>query len=276
MSIDSLKELRQQIDHIDTSLLDLLCQRTRLVEKIKERKDPNQPRIQPSREVSILRNLLRRDTGLFPKNAIIRIWREVITVLTVLQKPFSIGVYVSDGEFGLWDIARDYYGSCIEMYGLWSMEEVLREVESGGVAVGVLPYPTLENEVEPWWTWLVHGGMPRVVTRLPFYDYGNARVRCDGLSIASLVLEESGYDRTLIRLETGEVFLEGDVERYLGPYGLMGSIISRWRSGTHTFKTLLEVDGFFESEDTRLGLLSREMVMSVIGSYAVPARIGYT
>ena len=190
MSEDPIKELRQQIDQIDTSIINLLHQRTLIVERLREKKDPHQLRVHPSREVSILRGLLQHDISPFPKNALIRIWRELISVLAALQKPFSIAVYVSDPQISLWDIARDYYGSTIEMYALWSMKEVFTMVRENRVDIGVLPYPTLENVVEPWWQWMPQEGMPKVISRLPFYDYGNARAKRDALSIAAIVLEE--------------------------------------------------------------------------------------
>ena len=77
-----LSELRRQIDEIDTALHDLIMRRTEVVQKIAAVKGSNGGAFHlPGREAEVMRRLVRRHQGAFPKAALVRIWRELISAL---------------------------------------------------------------------------------------------------------------------------------------------------------------------------------------------------
>jgi chorismate mutase-like protein len=108
----SLDALRREIDEIDIAVHDLLMRRTSLGEKIGEVKGEGTAFIRPGREAQILRRLIARHSGPFPKVVVVRVWREIISALAALQGSFAVAVYVPAGAGeGLRALARAHYGS---------------------------------------------------------------------------------------------------------------------------------------------------------------------
>ena len=208
--ISSAEVLRQAIDQIDTQLIELLRQRTVLARKIGQLKDPEKPFFRPDREAQILRRLYQYDTDIFPKLVTIRFWREMISVLTWMQKPFSIIVTEK-----LWDIARDYYGSWVSLKVFSDPDQVLDQLidQSGQLIwkVGVLPYP--DSEDRAWWHRLIEHPSLKIIARFPFEGYGNARApHQDGVAVTYFTPEEaSGEDRTVFVLETDQTLSQEEV-----------------------------------------------------------------
>ena len=80
-----LDKLRKQIDDVDNRILDLLMQRTDVVEQIgsAKREDSGNTdlsrslNMRPDREARLMRRLLDRHDGRLPEVVVARIWREV-------------------------------------------------------------------------------------------------------------------------------------------------------------------------------------------------------
>src|SRR5438309_1989890 len=108
----TLDDLRREIDEIDDEMHDLLMRRTKLVEAIGAlKKSDGVPAIRPGREAKILRRLIARHDSKFPRALVVRIWREMLSGTTRLQVDFAVAVHVPESAPGLWDLARDHYGS---------------------------------------------------------------------------------------------------------------------------------------------------------------------
>lgn len=71
----TLQSLRRQIDRIDDQLHDLIMARAALVEQVAAAKPDSGVPLRPGREAEILRRLIARHAGRFPKGALVRIWR---------------------------------------------------------------------------------------------------------------------------------------------------------------------------------------------------------
>jgi chorismate mutase len=82
-----LGECRRLIDGIDIKILELLNERTRVVEvigKIKEQADL--PVYEPKREDEVYRNILQHNAGPLPADAVKRVFERVIDEMRTLQK----------------------------------------------------------------------------------------------------------------------------------------------------------------------------------------------
>ena len=82
-----LNNCRERIDAIDLRLLELLNERTKVVEvigKIKEQFD--MPVYEPKREDAVYRNVLDHNHGPLPPEAVKRIFERVIDEMRTLQK----------------------------------------------------------------------------------------------------------------------------------------------------------------------------------------------
>src|SRR5918992_969613 len=192
MPQQSLDDLRRRIDEIDERLQDLLIERAEVVEAIGETKRAEGGHVlRPGREASILRRLMARHRGVFPRAAIIRMWREMFAAQVAIQDRFAVAVYAPPGGEGLWDIARDHWGSVTSLSAFGSSPQVIRAVTEGQATVGVLPMPQ-EGESDPWWSFVAStdDATPRIVARLPFGGRGNARLEGgEALAIAKLPIE---------------------------------------------------------------------------------------
>src|SRR3546814_15977852 len=85
----SLDDLRREIDEIDDAIHDLLMRRTELARQIGRAKGQGAVFMRPGREARVLRRLVARHTGPFPKPVVTRIWREILPGFPRLQGPFA-------------------------------------------------------------------------------------------------------------------------------------------------------------------------------------------
>lgn len=278
-SAKSLDALRREIDTVDGAIQDLLIERTRIVERIRRVKGDGEAHLRPGREARILRALMARHRGAFPKGALVRIWREIIGVFVGLQGPFSVAVYDPPGRCGFGDLARGQYGSIAPMTGFASVRQVLDSVMRGDATVGVLPMPGRDDD-DPWWPHIAseEPTMPRVVARLPFAGSGNARDGVtEALVIGRVTPESTGRDRTFLVLDAHREFSLLTLAPALAEAGLATTLTASWGDphAPGTWLYLAEVDDFVDAADRRLvrlleGGLRPVRRVIVMGSYAVP------
>jgi chorismate mutase-like protein len=267
----NLDDLRGEIDEIDTALHDLIMRRAAIVENIAAAKGEQAASgMRPAREAEILRRLVARHAGPFPRASLVRIWREIISAVTRMQGPYNVAVF-DDEVGGLWDLSRDYFGSCTEISTRSARRDVVGGVADGAATHGVLPYPS-EEEDRPWWAGLWSPDAPRIVLRLPFAGVGNARGRdTQALVIARIAPEPTGEDRSLLMIECGQETRRAVLADMLDRTGLQAQKVCS--SGNGTPQYLVEVEGFLVSAEERLGRLMEEPNVErarIIGAYPVP------
>lgn len=277
-SEDRLKSLRREIDEIDDKLHDLIMARMDTVAKIGKAKNAdNQDILRPAREAVILRRLVERHRGPFPKAALVHIWRELISASVANQGDFRVAVYVPDGSLSAVDLARDEYGSATPLALCRSIGEVIGMVSDGKATLGVLPMPRVEDK-EPWWRNLVATAkaVPKVVARLPF---AGTRTGPDGdheaLAIAFAPFEPTGADRTLLMFEATAEVSRALLSSALSSAGLKLSYMDVRAERGDTWLIFVEIDDYVGTEDERLGrfLLSRGLAISRVhhvGGYPRP------
>lgn len=271
-SIKPLEDVRREIDEIDSALHDLIMRRTRVVEQVAAAKGTtNTPNFIPGREVKVLRRLLACHEGVFPRHALVRMWREMISVFAAMQGPFHVVACAADGDQGCWDLARDHFGSHDKMSTLTTPREVVARVSSGEAAIGVAPVPA-EGDEDAWWRALCGAVAPRIVARLPFIEGSNARNGgVSAYALAKLEPDSTGEDRTLLVIETDSELSRAGLRSLVSSEGLeVRSIVTDRQDVT---AHLIEVDGFFMLDaPIAKALMARDEVRAVfvIGAYGVP------
>ncbi|HWK46195.1 MAG TPA: chorismate mutase [Stellaceae bacterium] len=272
-----MDDLRRQIDAIDDQLHDLLMQRTDLVKEVSRAKQrENTDIVRPGREAAILRRLLGRHRGPFPRLALARIWRELMTGQVTVQGPFAVAVYTPPEWPGIWDLARDHYGAHPPMTAYRSIGQVIRAVTDRSATVGILPVPR-EGDADPWWRHLLSRDKtaPRIIARLPFAGRGNARaVDGDVLAIAASLPEETGADHSFIVIETKSGISRTKLMASLQQIDLGVAMLAGWSDAGVTL-TLAEIDSYVAADDPRLTQLAADLGepadrILVIGGYAIP------
>jgi len=251
-----LLELRHEIDAIDDQLLDLLQTRTEIVEEVRTYKKDQHIKIRPSREAEIVYRLFARHKGGFPKTELFRIWREIIVATLRFEGPFSVAVFTNETDTGLWDLARDQYGSFSPMTPMPSARRIIEAVQRQDATLGILPMPTRKEEA-PWWRRLVfeEPTSPRIIARLPFVPGGNARSHeREALVICPVEHEATGRDRTYLALESKAQIPSAALTKAFLEVGLpiMFSSDCLDPSRPQVWQTLIEVDGFTTANDPRI------------------------
>ncbi len=279
-----LAALRAEIDAVDSQLHDLLMRRTDLAVQVGEVKARVQPLggtpadgskfIRPAREALILRRLVARHRGRLPKAVIVRMWREMISALLQVEGPFVVAVQAPKGETALWDLARDHYGSRVQVTPLPDNGDVLNAVARGKATVGIVPMPRL-GERSPWWPQLLASGdsVPHVMGRLPFGDIGNVRdPKAEAMVIGRAPNEPTGDDRSWVMLSlkvprSRRAILAAAKALQPDP----GLCLERTSKGQ---EWLLDVAGFPGEIEAGVAAAAEELgaEVRVLGSYAAPLR----
>lgn len=274
---DKLAALRREIDRIDESIHDLIIERTRVVEKVRNAKRGEKIKIRPAREAEILYRLMNRHRGHFPKRELARIWRELIVATLRFEGPFSIAVYVGDNGAGYADMARDQYGSFTPMSRHVSARAVVEAVRNMQATVGILPLPRRDDE-EHWWQLLVSEtpDTPRVIARLPFIG-GATGADLEALVICAIDQEQTGRDRSYLAVEADADIGFKAVEQALSQAGVSAVSHQVWhgpeRPAVWTY--LVEVFGFVDTKGRQLNRLKDGLGRPAkrlvhLGGYATP------
>jgi len=142
---EELKRLRKRIDQIDKTLLELLNERAELARKIGEIKKEKGLDIHvPEREREILKKILKKNEGKFPEQALIRIFREIISACLSLEEPLKVG-YLGPKATFTHQAALEHFGISARYIALPTIKDVFEEVERGNIDYGVVP---VENTIE--------------------------------------------------------------------------------------------------------------------------------
>lgn len=279
----SLHDLRASIDRIDTALHDLIMERALVAQQIGARKRAEGEEgifLRPGREMEVLRRLMERHSGDFPRPVVVRLWREIFSALVALQGPMTLAVYMPERGAGFLELARDHYGAYTPTVCHATPGAAVRAVTEGEATVGILPLPRPDEEA-PWWPMLVSDApnTPRIVARLPLCGPGPGRGNgVEGLAIARLTPDATGDDHSLLVLETSPDISRAGVRGLVEGIGLTGVECLGNRdlgpsSAVVARLHLVEVDSACTTGDTRLAALAAiPQVQRVfpIGVYATP------
>jgi chorismate mutase len=273
------EDVRREVDRIDESIHDLIMRRTEVVAQLGEANLANYAGyLRPGRHAEIVRRLISRHQGKFPRANLVRVWNEMLGALLSIHGRFSLAVYMPERGAGFLELARDQFGSYASATVLRSVGQVVRAVADGHATVGILPMPD-RDDIEPWWISLMpeSHGIPRIIGRLPFLGPGPGRGDgVEAMAIARMPQDPTGYDRTLIAVETAADVSRARLRSALGAAGLEPTQLTATQYGDDFWLHLVELTGYVPSDDERvLRLLDkREPVKRVVslGGYAVPLR----
>jgi chorismate mutase len=276
----TLAELRVELDRIDDAMHALLIQRALVVERVGAVKST--VALRPGREAAILRRLLGQHTGHLPRQALVRIWRELFAGTTSMQGQFSITACDVDRDGAYAQLSREHFGVLTPLRVHRSPTQAIAEISRGAAAAAVLPMP-LEQETgehSAWWTALLNRDAPRIhiVARLPFWSARpEGAAQAQALVLSAVAPDPSGADRSLIGLELPADLSRARLTGVLAAADLAsGNTILRRDPGASYARALIDVQGFVHDADPRLAALAGPPQAAVLrppvvlGSYALP------
>jgi chorismate mutase/prephenate dehydratase len=139
---DNLKRMRRQIDALDGRLLDLLSARARLAQRIGGLKKGAIYR--PEREAQVVSGILAKNRGPLPDHALARLYTEIMSACRSLEDSLTVAYLGPQGTFSQ-EAAAKHFGALATLESCATIDEVFRQVETGGCGYGVVP---VENSTE--------------------------------------------------------------------------------------------------------------------------------
>ena len=138
-----LNKLRDDIDKIDTKLLDLISKRAFIAQEVGKLKNDGVI-YRPEREAQVLLRLLNGNKGPLSNESITNIFKSVISNCRALEKKLSVSFLGPLGTFSEEATIRQF-GENIETIPTDSIDQVFNHVQSGIAHYGVVP---VENSTE--------------------------------------------------------------------------------------------------------------------------------
>jgi len=264
---ENLENIRQKIDALDDKIHDLLMERADLIMDVSaEKKKTGAQIVQPAREARMIRRLLGRHRAPLPEATIVRIWRELVGSVSLLQTGLKVGVtQPEDVPVSFWDMAKNYFGSVLPMNKHASSNALVGALREDDVSFAVVPWPH-DGEASPWWPFLLNqdqGNNPiRIVCALPYGDHvtqnGNNDYRA--LILSKIEFLSSGEDHSFLILELDQNISRTrilDVLQSLKFNPVSLNTISL-ADGSADSMHLIEVDEFVSLDDERFKALENK------------------
>jgi chorismate mutase len=167
----SLADLRQEIDHIDEQMHELLMQRGEIIDRLiaVKRTQESGSAFRPAREAEMMRRLVERHHGILPLDTAESIWRVIIATFTYVQAPFSVHADCSAGDALMRDSARFHFGFTVPFVQHMGAASVVAKVSDSAGDLGLVPAFSVAGG-GAWWNALEFDSAPKVIARLPFVE----------------------------------------------------------------------------------------------------------
>lgn len=276
-----LETIRKKIDALDDRIHDTLMERAELIVGVAaEKKKSGLPYAHPAREAQMIRRLMNRHKGSLPAAAVVRIWRELVGAVTLMQTGLKISVCFEPGYEILWDMAKAYFGSVVPMQKLSSPLTAIASVRENESSFAVLPWPH-DGEEAPWWPHLFSQENTdiEIVCALP---YGVPKGRTLSWEDRALIVTKSkfmpsGEDHSFVALELDQDISRGRIVDAMQSLGFEPlSLFTKIRyQGQPMNVHLVELNDYITQGDARLVELQgkfgeQEVRCMALGGYPVP------
>lgn len=141
----SLGMLRERIDAVDHSLLDLLNERASLAKEVADiKRSDKSVYYRPERERALIDRLQGSNPGPFPGEAIRPVFQEIVSACLSLEASVEVAYLGPEATFTHQAVKR-HFGTSAPAVPCGTIDAVFHEVERGQVAFGVVP---VENSSE--------------------------------------------------------------------------------------------------------------------------------
>jgi chorismate mutase len=272
-SSNRLAELRAKLDSIDDQILELFAQRAGIVSLVASEGGKVGVKIRPGREADILRRLLGQLTGNFPRQAVVRIWREVFAAALIIEGGQKLSVLAGPGGENRLALAREHFGPLTPVRHHAQLQDTLDDLLNERAQVAVLP--DLSERQEAWWPAQLTQGTRRlyVIGKIPFWA-----PRAEGLPngqaylVATVPPDASRHDHSLIGVSAPKPLGPAEVQMAMLRAGFQPTQI--WVAPPTSppgLCAVAEIPGFITTAPvTGQDGQPLDVTLSVLGGFAVP------
>lgn len=141
---DEINKHREAIDHYDDQLLEIISKRSQHVMAVGRIKSDDPQKQRPDREAQILRRMVANNPGPLSAEAVMAIWRELISQSMALEQQLAVSYLGPAGTFSH-VAAKMHFGTAPDLVACSSIDEVFRQAETGTADFAVVP---VENSTE--------------------------------------------------------------------------------------------------------------------------------
>jgi chorismate mutase / prephenate dehydratase len=144
--MDDLNSLRDQIDHLDEQIIELINRRAQISRKIGNiKQEKNQNVFQPEREQSVINHVKSLAKEISPQNAEF-IWKEIMSACKQVQGKNPIVAYFGqEGSFSQIAAQKFFPKANITFLAGEKTQEIFQRIENGTADFGVVP---VENSLQ--------------------------------------------------------------------------------------------------------------------------------
>lgn len=198
----TLASLRDEIDRIDAAMHDLLMARGRIIDQLIEVKKTTETgsAFRPAREVDVVRRLVERHEGRLPVEAVVHLWRQIISTFTYVQAPHAVHVAMGDEMGAARDLARAHFGFGVPLVKHATPPSVIDAVARERGDLGLL---VLGATSAPWWEGLGRSGQPVIMATVPVVMRANDPRPPQAAIIAHPSVDTAGLDLRIVALRAG-------------------------------------------------------------------------
>jgi len=141
----NLQAIREQIDHLDHQLVEVLNERLALAAEIGKLKRSQGGQIYVAeREDAVLRKVLAQNQGPIKNEALKAIYREIMSAAIALEKPLLIA-YLGPEATNTHQAAMKKFGASVDYHAMATISDIFTAVEKGEADYAVIP---IENSTE--------------------------------------------------------------------------------------------------------------------------------
>jgi hypothetical protein len=239
--------------------------------------------IKSSREADMIKNLLTKFEGYFPKPALINIWRQIITASNMVEQPLQIAIHNPSNISDYIYITKEYYNNSVPLKVFSSTAGIISEIEKKEAQIGIFALPK-EGESgddigDNWWVSLANNKLGlKVFAKLPlveFTDKTNDHNKIQLVAVAIKTAEKSLEDNSLLYLEASKETTKSQILNCLKEQNLEGKILksTKLRQVDGIVFHLVELSGFYEEEDAAIKNLGKTKIKpyaKILGHYPKP------
>ncbi|MEI8145264.1 MAG: chorismate mutase [Alphaproteobacteria bacterium] len=199
--LNSLADIRVEIDRIDASIHDLLMARSEIIERLiaVKRTAETGSAFRPGREADVVRRLVERHRGRLPVEVVVAIWRQMISTFTYVQSPHSVHV-VQSPEIGLaGEFARSHFGFGVPLVKHSNPASVIEALK---LERGDLGFVMLGAAKTAWWDDLGGEGQPIVMATAPAMTRATDPRPPRAAVLADASIDTAGLDMRVVAFTT--------------------------------------------------------------------------
>ncbi len=253
---NNLIKFRKKIDKIDYKILELLQKRMLIIKQVGELKSLHRQKffIRSNREADMIKNLIvkmqdnRKKLSLpeFPVEAIIDIWRKIISSANIAEQEVKIAIYNPSKINDYRLLINQYYQHSFVSGDFTKSSKALKMLDKQEYQIAV--FNLLEKRDDDiWWLEITKYSYLKIFTKIPFYQFSNQQ-KIELIAVADKECEASQADYSYLVIKNSELD-QKMITKLLKKNNIKARFIDNFQSHKAN-NFLIEIEGFYLNDSS--------------------------